>query len=124
VTCQTQRRRSRSRQSGVSRKVRFTEDSALGPVAAAQQANLVPGTVTVRAGAGQDTVDLLALLPENVRIRAGDTVGDQVVFTHQEIWQDREAREQFSTVAEWRLQAEPWIFVLMGRGSSGQNLTD
>jgi plastocyanin len=28
----------------------------------------------VQAGAGQDTVNLLALSPENVRIRAGDTV--------------------------------------------------
>jgi plastocyanin len=49
-----------------------------GPVpvdlAAAQQALEASRTVTVQAGAGQDTVELLAFLPEKLRIRVGDTV--------------------------------------------------
>jgi plastocyanin len=43
-------------------------------IAAAQQADGIPRNVSVQAGAGQDTVDLLAFLPEKVRIRVGDTV--------------------------------------------------
>jgi plastocyanin len=43
-------------------------------IAVAQQVNGAPRTVTVQAGAGQDTVELLAFLPEKVRIRVGDTV--------------------------------------------------
>jgi plastocyanin len=43
-------------------------------IAEAQQAKVVPRTVNVQAGAGQDTVDLLAFLPEKLRIRVGDTV--------------------------------------------------
>jgi plastocyanin len=50
------------------------EDSALVKIATAQPANMAPRTVTVQTGAGQDTVDLLAFLPEKVRIRVGDTV--------------------------------------------------
>lgn len=42
--------------------------------------------------------------------------GERVVFTHQEIWQDAEAREFFPTVAEWGLQTEPWIFIVDGKG--------
>jgi hypothetical protein len=47
-----------------------------GPVkiAEAQPANAAPRRVTVLAGAGQDAVDLVAFLPEKVRIRVGDTV--------------------------------------------------
>jgi plastocyanin len=50
------------------------EDSALVNIAEAQQAKVAPRTVTAQAGAGQDTVELLAFLPEKVRIRVGDTV--------------------------------------------------
>jgi plastocyanin len=50
------------------------EGSALVTIAEAQQAKVAPRTVTVQAGAGQDTVELLAFLPEKVRIRVGDTV--------------------------------------------------
>jgi hypothetical protein len=42
--------------------------------------------------------------------------GEQVVFTHQEIWQDAAAQAFFPTVAEWGLQTEPWIFVVDGQG--------
>ena len=50
------------------------EVSAPVGIAEAQPANMAPRTVTVQTGAGQDTVDLLAFLPEKVRIRVGDTV--------------------------------------------------
>jgi hypothetical protein len=40
----------------------------------------------------------------------------RVSFTHQEIWQDFATRKLFSTVEEWRLQSEPWIFVVDGQG--------
>ena len=50
------------------------EGSAPVKSAEAQQAQVAPHTVTVQAGAGQDTVELLAFLPEKVRIRVGDTV--------------------------------------------------
>jgi plastocyanin len=50
------------------------EDSSPVKIAAAQQANGAPRSITVLPGAGQDTVDLLAFLPEKVRIRVGDTV--------------------------------------------------
>ncbi|MGH8066603.1 MAG: cupredoxin domain-containing protein [Candidatus Entotheonellia bacterium] len=50
------------------------EGSAPVNIAAAQPADMAPRTVTVQTGAGQDTVDLLAFLPEKVRIRVGDTV--------------------------------------------------
>jgi hypothetical protein len=42
--------------------------------------------------------------------------GKRVAFTHQEIWQDFASKKAFSTVDEWRLQSEPWIFVLDGQG--------
>jgi hypothetical protein len=44
------------------------------------------------------------------------TYSDRVVFTHQEIWQDASAQQLFSTVEEWNLPSEPWIFVLDGKG--------
>ena len=50
------------------------EGPTLVTIAQAQQAKMAPRTVSVQAGAGQDTVDLLAFLPEKVRIRVGDTV--------------------------------------------------
>jgi plastocyanin len=50
------------------------EGSPLVTSAEAQQAKMAPRTVSVQAGAGQDTVELLAFLPEKVRIRVGDTV--------------------------------------------------
>jgi hypothetical protein len=42
--------------------------------------------------------------------------GRRVVFTHQEIWRDFGNKKAFSTVEEWRLQSEPWIFVVDGHG--------
>jgi hypothetical protein len=42
--------------------------------------------------------------------------GKRVAFTHQEIWQDFAEKKMFSTVQEWRLSTEPWIFVVDGRG--------
>jgi plastocyanin len=50
------------------------EGSAPVKISEAQPANAAPRSVIVLAGAGQDTVDLLAFLPEKVRIRVGDTV--------------------------------------------------
>jgi len=44
------------------------------------------------------------------------TYSKQVVFTHQEIWQDFATKKVFSTVEEWRLQSEPWIFIVDGQG--------
>jgi hypothetical protein len=41
---------------------------------------------------------------------------NRVAFTHQEIWQDFATKKVFSTVEEWRLQSEPWIFVVDGQG--------
>ena len=42
--------------------------------------------------------------------------GKRVAFTHQEIWQDFASKKAFSTVDEWGLQSEPWIFVVDGEG--------
>lgn len=42
--------------------------------------------------------------------------GKQVAFTHQEIWQDFADKKVFPTVEEWRLDTEPWIFVVDGQG--------
>ena len=42
--------------------------------------------------------------------------GKQVIFTHQEIWEDFAAKKVFATVEEWRLASEPWIFVVDGGG--------
>ena len=40
----------------------------------------------------------------------------RVVFTHQEIWQDFATKKVFSTIEEWRLESEPWIFIVDGQG--------
>ena len=42
--------------------------------------------------------------------------GKRVAFTHQEIWQDFAEKKVYSTVEEWRLITEPWIFVVDGQG--------
>jgi hypothetical protein len=42
--------------------------------------------------------------------------GKRVAFTHQEIWQDFADKRVFPTVEEWRLQSEPWVFLVDGRG--------
>ena len=42
--------------------------------------------------------------------------GKRVAFTHQEIWQDFAEKKMFSTVEEWRLDTEPWVFVVDGKG--------
>ena len=44
------------------------------------------------------------------------TYGKRMAFTHQEIWQDFADKKVFSTVEEWRLITEPWIFVVDGQG--------
>jgi hypothetical protein len=44
------------------------------------------------------------------------TYGKRVIFTHQEIWEDFASKKVFTTVEEWRLQSEPWIFVVDGGG--------
>src|SRR4030095_955026 len=44
------------------------------------------------------------------------TYGKRVAFIHQEIWQDFADRKVFSTVEEWRLFTEPWIFVVDREG--------
>jgi hypothetical protein len=41
---------------------------------------------------------------------------NRVAFTHQEIWQDFASKQVFPTVDEWRLQSEPWIFVIDRQG--------
>jgi hypothetical protein len=42
--------------------------------------------------------------------------GSKVAFTHQEIWQDFPSKKAFATVDEWRLQSEPWVFVVDSQG--------
>jgi hypothetical protein len=42
--------------------------------------------------------------------------GQRVAFTHQEIWQDLATKKAFSTVDEWNLNTEPWIFVVDREG--------
>jgi hypothetical protein len=42
--------------------------------------------------------------------------GQQIAFTHQEIWQDFPNHKPFPTITEWRLRSEPWIFVVDGDG--------
>lgn len=44
------------------------------------------------------------------------TYGKRMVFTHQEIWQDFATKKVFSTIEEWRLESEPWIFIVDGQG--------
>jgi hypothetical protein len=44
------------------------------------------------------------------------TYGKRVAFTHQEIWQDFAEKKMFPTVEEWRLDTEPWVFVVDGKG--------
>jgi hypothetical protein len=45
------------------------------------------------------------------------TYGKRVAFTHQEIWQDFATKKVFSTIEEWRLESEPWIFIVDGQGT-------
>jgi hypothetical protein len=40
----------------------------------------------------------------------------RMAFTHQEIWQDYANKKMFPTVKEWRLQTEPWIFLVDAHG--------
>jgi hypothetical protein len=42
--------------------------------------------------------------------------GKRVAFTHQEIWQDFAEKKMFPTLEEWRLDTEPWVFVVDGKG--------
>jgi hypothetical protein len=40
------------------------------------------------------------------------TYEKRVAFTHQEIWQDFASKKMFPTVEEWRLDTEPWVFLV------------
>jgi len=42
--------------------------------------------------------------------------GKRMAFIHQEIWQDFAEKKMFPTVEEWRLDTEPWVFVVDGKG--------
>jgi hypothetical protein len=42
--------------------------------------------------------------------------GKRLTFIHQEIWQDFAEKKMFPTVEEWRLDTEPWVFVVDGKG--------
>lgn len=42
--------------------------------------------------------------------------GKRVALIHQEIWQDFAEKKMFSTVGEWRLDTEPWVFIVDGKG--------
>ena len=44
------------------------------------------------------------------------TYGRRVAFTHQEIWENFAEKKMFPTVEEWRLDTEPWIFVVDEQG--------
>jgi hypothetical protein len=44
------------------------------------------------------------------------TYGKRVAFTHLEIWQDFAEKKMFPTVEEWRLDTEPWVFVVDSEG--------
>ena len=44
------------------------------------------------------------------------TYGKRMAFIHQEIWQDFADKKMFPTVEEWRLDTEPWIFMVDGKG--------
>jgi hypothetical protein len=44
------------------------------------------------------------------------TYGERFAFIHQEIWQDFAEKKVFSTVEEWRLSSEPWIFIVDSEG--------
>jgi hypothetical protein len=41
---------------------------------------------------------------------------NRIAFIHQEIWQDFASKKVFPTVEEWRLQSEPWVFVVDAQG--------
>ena len=42
--------------------------------------------------------------------------GQRIAFIHQEIWEDFAAKKAFSTVEDWHLNTEPWIFIVDGQG--------
>jgi len=44
------------------------------------------------------------------------TYGDRVAFIHEEIWETGDLQKFSSTVEEWNLRSEPWIFVVDGTG--------
>jgi hypothetical protein len=44
------------------------------------------------------------------------TYGDRVAFIHEEIWETGGLQKFSSTVEEWNLRSEPWIFVVDGTG--------
>lgn len=42
--------------------------------------------------------------------------GKRVAFIHQEIWQDFGEKKMFPAVEQWRLDTEPWVFLVDGKG--------
>src|SRR5438132_7259925 len=44
------------------------------------------------------------------------TYGHRVAFIHEEIWETGDLQKFSSTVEEWNLRSEPWIFVVDGTG--------
>jgi len=44
------------------------------------------------------------------------TYSKRMAFIHQEIWQDFAEKKIFPTVEEWRLDTEPWVFLVDGKG--------
>ncbi len=44
------------------------------------------------------------------------TYSKRMAFIHQEIWQDFAEKKMFPTVEEWRLDTEPWVFVVDEQG--------
>jgi hypothetical protein len=44
------------------------------------------------------------------------TYSKRMAFIHQEIWQDFAEKKMFPTVEEWRLDTEPWVFLVDGKG--------
>ena len=61
--------------------------------------------------------------PGRRRRRAGEgrDDGDDVAFIHQEIYNDNEVNKGLRPqVAAWRLQTEPWTFVIDRNGRSSQ----
>jgi hypothetical protein len=42
--------------------------------------------------------------------------GQRVALTHQEIWEDFATKKAFSTIEEWHLNTEPWIFIVDQHG--------
>ena len=83
------------------------------PATQVSRAQDAPRNVTVLAGVGQDTIDVLAFFPQNIRIRAGDTV----------TWkQNSDAGHTISFVGSYPGQGGADIFLLPGETVPSPNL--